>query len=1131
MVRALPFQEGVIEKDAFQSREGREEKAVTRNLQALLVCLVLAVVLLATAMPAGAQLQPSSEVLLPYFEVNLQKVSASNTLLEVGNVLDKPVDIEITVSTNWGIVVAKTNLKLAAHQVRSFNLRGWIAGELPGKRLTAAETNHFKAALTGLRSPKDNLYYASQIGPGLAVGSVRIKTLGAPQPDALWGTYFLLDGDQGSGEGDTLINLDPGTGCIGGCKRHALRFLTAGTFDGGTQVVVWSETAGKPSSTSQAAGYVQADTLAYDDAGKPLGGNRLRLLPLQVVSIADLGVRQPSGSIDLQTETTSVVAVHYSSKNRFGVSLMSYCLPFTVDPGDPGIRIEKRTNGEDADTAPGPSIQVGQPVLWEYIVENTGSGLLTDIQVSDDKGVDVSCPQTELGPGEQMTCTGRGIAEACQYENLGTATARTSADETIAAEDLSHYFGDQNAAIDIELLVNGEDADTPQGPTVDVGSKINWTYLVTNKGDVALSSIEVSDAQGASVGCPKASLRPGESMTCTAGGTAAKGQIKNVGSVSGQSSCSEVSDEDPGYYFGGDTPEPPSGISLKKLTNSDDSQAAPGKSIAAGSAVRWDFIVTNTGKARLDNVRVTDDKEGAVSCPKSSLQAGESMTCAKTGVARACQYSNTGTVTAASSGGTVASSSDQSWYFGQTSPALQIETSTNGQDADAATGPEVPVGNPVQWTYTVTNSGNVALRDVRVADDHGVTVSCPKASLQAGESMTCSASGVAVEGQYRNVGTATGTADTLCGGNAGASDPSHYLGRPQPSGISLKKLTNSDDSQAAPGRSIAVGSAVRWDFIVTNTGKTRLDNVRVTDDKEGAVSCPKSSLQAGESMTCAKAGVVKACQYSNTGTVTAASSGGAAVSSSDQSWYFGQTSPALQIKTLTNGQDADAATGPEIPVGNPVQWTYTVTNSGNVALRDVRVADDHGVTVSCPKASLQAGESMTCSAGGVAVAGQYRNVGTATGTADTLCGGNASASDPSHYQGTSVNHPPLCNGRPSISSLWPPNHKMVSIEVLGISDPDRDPVTVKIDGITQDELVNDQGDGNTETDGAGVGTSTAQVRSERSGLGDGRVYVIRFTARDNRGGSCSGAVSVGVPHDQRGTPPVDSGQLYDSTVP
>jgi hypothetical protein len=1102
-----------------------------RTSHILLACLVLAVALL-TAVPAGAQLQPSSDVLLPYFEVNLQKASASNTLMDVGNALDKPVIVEITVSTNWGIQIAKTNLTLAAHQVRSFDLRSWIAGDLPGKRMTVAETNHFKAALTGQRSPKDNLFYSSPVGAGIAVGSVRIKTVGKPQPDALWGTYFLIDGDQKSGEGDTLVNLDPGTGCPGGCQRHELRFLTSGNFDGGTQVVVWTDVAAKPSTASKPASYVQADTLAYDEAGQSLGGNRLRLLPLQVVSIADLGLRQPSGSLDLLTETASIVAVHYSSRNGFGVGLMSYCLPVGPGPDDPGIHIEKLTNGQDADTVPGPSIEVGQPVLWEYVVENTSNVVLTNVQVSDDQGVSVSCPKVELDPGERMTCTGHGTATACQYGNVGTATARTPGGDTVEDDDPSHYFGDENAAIEVELLVNGDEADAPTGPTVNTGSQIDWTYRVTNTGEVALSSIKVTDGKSSTVSCPKTGLRPGESMTCTASGTAAQGQNQNVATVVGQTSCTEVRDDDPAYYNGGSgTSDPPTGLTIRKLTNSEDTAAGPGRNIAIGSPVRWDYIVTNTGKTRLDNVRVTDDKEGAVSCPKATLQPGESMTCSKTGVVRACQYTNTGTATGTSPAGDVATGTDQSWYFGQTSPALQIRTYTNGQDADTGTGPEITAGSPVQWTYTVTNTGNVALRDVRVADDHQASVSCPKAGLQPGESMTCSAGGVAVEGQYGNMGTATGTADTTCGGNASASNPSHYLGRPESTNITLQKLTNSDDCHAGPGRNITVGSPIRWDYIVTNTGQARLDNVRVADDQEGAVSCPKSSLQAGESMTCTKTGVARACQYTNIGTVTAASSAGKVATSSDQSWYFGQTSPALQIKTYTNGQDADAGTGPEIPAGNPVQWTYNVTNTGNVALREVRVTDDHMGAVSCPKASLQPGETMTCSASGVAGVGQYSNMGTATGTADTACGGNASASDPSHYLGTSINHPPQCNAKPSLDSLWPPNHKMVDIAILGITDPDGDPVAVRIDGITQDEPTNDLGDGNTETDGAGIGTSVAQVRAERSGLGDGRVYVIHYTGRDGRGGSCSGTAFVGVPHDQRGTPPVDSGQKYDSTVP
>jgi hypothetical protein len=58
----------------------------------------------------------------------------------------------------------------------------------------------------------------------------------------------------------------------------------------------------------------------------------------------------------------------------------------------------------------------------------------------------------------------------------------------------------------------------------------------------------------------------------------------------------------------------------------------------------------------------------------------------------------------------------------------------------------------------------------------------------------------------------------------------------------------------------------------------------------------------------------------------------------------------------------------------------------------------------------------------------------------------------------------------------------------------------------------------------------AQVRAERAGNGNGRVYVIMFTASDGHGGSCQGMLRVNVPHD-RNHDAIDDGQSVDSTQP
>ena len=100
-----------------------------------------------------------------------------------------------------------------------------------------------------------------------------------------------------------------------------------------------------------------------------------------------------------------------------------------------------------------------------------------------------------------MTCTGDGIAEAGQYANLGTVTGTDELDAELTDTDPSHYFG-VASAIEIEKATNGEDADGPPGPFIAVGDPVDWTYVVTNTGNITLVDVVVTDDQGVAVTCP-----------------------------------------------------------------------------------------------------------------------------------------------------------------------------------------------------------------------------------------------------------------------------------------------------------------------------------------------------------------------------------------------------------------------------------------------------------------------------------------------------------------------------------------------------------------------------------------------------------------------------------------------------
>jgi len=134
------------------------------------------------------------------------------------------------------------------------------------------------------------------------------------------------------------------------------------------------------------------------------------------------------------------------------------------------------------------------------------------------------------------------------------------------------------------------------------------------------------------------------------------------------------------------------------------------------------------------------------------------------------------------------------------------------------------------------------------------------------------------------------------------------------------------------------------------------------------------------------------------------------------------------------------------------------------------------------------------------------------------------------------NQPPDCSeAYADPGCIWPPNHKFVDVSIMGVTDPDGDDVQITITGITSDEPTGTGSGGSKHTpDANGIGTDTASIRAERSGDGDGRVYVIQFVASDNKGGECEGSVTVKVPHDQskkNDCPAVDSGQNYPATLP
>jgi hypothetical protein len=100
--------------------------------------------------------------------------------------------------------------------------------------------------------------------------------------------------------------------------------------------------------------------------------------------------------------------------------------------------------------------------------------------------------------------------------------------------------------------------------------------------------------------------------------------------------------------------------------------------------------------------------------------------------------------------------------------------------------------------------------------------------------------------------------------------------------------------------------------------------------------------------------------------------------------------------------------------------------------------------------------------------------------------------------------------------LWPPNHKFVPVTftVRAKDNCDANPVA-RIERISSNEPVNGLGDGDTAPDWKVTGLLTADIRAERSGTGNGRIYTATIYVTDFSGNvNQDGKEEVEVPHDK-----------------
>lgn len=112
--------------------------------------------------------------------------------------------------------------------------------------------------------------------------------------------------------------------------------------------------------------------------------------------------------------------------------------------------------------------------------------------------------------------------------------------------------------------------------------------------------------------------------------------------------------------------------------------------------------------------------------------------------------------------------------------------------------------------------------------------------------------------------------------------------------------------------------------------------------------------------------------------------------------------------------------------------------------------------------------------------------------------------------------PVITSASTNPKTLWPPNHKMVTVNVSAVVKDACGETTWEILSVKSSQPANGKGDGNTDVDFKILDDHSVSLRAERAGNDkEGRIYTITLRATDEAGNkSALKTVTVTVPHDQ-----------------
>lgn len=521
----------------------------------------------------------------------------------------------------------------------------------------------------------------------------------------------------------------------------------------------------------------------------------------------------------------------------------------------------------------------------------------------------------------------------------------------------------------------------------DQGDTQVFQFTVENSGDLALHGITVNDTYGP-VTCPVDTLAPGASTVCTSNAYTFTGADVTAGKATDQATASGF----PPSTIATDlsakvtsAPSHPTEVPLQQATPSVELTygATPATVAKAGETVTYSYTVKNSGNVKISGVEIYNSLNGVTSadCGDTTqlVAPGNSVACTATYVVTQDDIdngliSNVASAQAQAVGaGTVSSANIPSSVTADPQSGLSLSIAAA---ADAAT----KAGDTVVYTYTLKNSGDATLVLAEIVDMKTTgtgTLSTPQCdttalALKPGAEATCTAT-YTVSQEDVDSGAAIGhdaKASALAPKNmAVASDAAHVdFTVNAAKGLSVSQVVDKGTASKA-------GDTVTYTFVAQNTGAVSLDSVQVVKDalsgqgtlEENTCTANLGKLAPAHSVTCSvkyrlTQEDIDAAEVVRTIQVGGVDPSGKPVTSQDNSVSFTvAATPGLAIDKFS--------VKPEDVINNAgeaVEYTFEMTNTGNVSLTDPDVvtkstmATGPAPEVTCDPSQFGPGETTVC---------------------------------------------------------------------------------------------------------------------------------------------------------------------------